>query len=74
MRLFLITSVMLLASCGREITPAPIPADLLVPCPGWQGRTPTTEGQLVDAALAEKRGREACNLKLGAIAEIAGPR
>lgn len=75
MRLFLIISAALLASCGPEITTAPIPADLLVPCAGWTGNSPANGGQLVDAAFAEKRGREACNLKLKAISEIvAGPR
>lgn len=76
MRHCLIICAALLASCGREeASLAPIPADLLVPCQGWTGSTPKTEGQFVSAALAEKRGREECNLKLESISEIvAGPK
>lgn len=54
-----------LAGCGRD---AVIPADLLTPCPGWTGRRPQTEGELIRAAWAEKGGRECANGKLAAIA------
>lgn len=70
MRLCPIIFLVLLAACGREVRQAPIPADLLVPCEGWTGPTPRTEGQLVDAAFAEMRGRKECNLKIEAIAAL----
>ena len=72
-----IICALLLASCGPETRPIPaqamIPADLLAPCPGWEGTPPATEGQLVDAAAAEKRGRERCNAQLAAIHQIVTP-
>ena len=42
----------------------------LEPVPGWTGPIPKTEGQLMSAALAEKRGLGQCNLEKGAIREI----
>lgn len=57
----------LLAGCGPDPV---IPADMLTPCPGWQGRRPQTEGELIRAALAEKGGRECANGKLQAIAAM----
>lgn len=72
MRLCLITCLALLAGCGSD--PAlHIPSDLLTPVPGWQGAAPRTEGQLIDAAAAEMRGREEANAKLEAIAKIVSP-
>lgn len=56
-----------LAGCGPD--PA-VPPDLLQPCPGWQGRRPLTEGELIRAAWAEKGGRECANGKLAAIAAL----
>lgn len=77
MRHCLIICALLLASCGHNparvvVSPPPIPADLLVPCPGWTGPVPQTEGQFVDATAAERRGRMQCNAQIGAIAEIVG--
>lgn len=68
MRLCLIICAMALAGCGPE--PATIPAELVEPCPGWQGARPATEGQLIRAALAEKGGRQCANGKLAAIAAL----
>lgn len=78
MRLFLIFCLALLAACGASkpvpvqvvIQPPPIEAELLTACAGWNGPVPATEAQLVAAAVAEKRGRERCNGKLGAIEQI----
>lgn len=71
MRLCLIIFVALLAGCGapskRVIS---VPADLFQPEPGWQGPPPVTEGQLIDAAVAERTGRVRANEKLGTIKEI----
>lgn len=65
----------LLAACGPErapvvVAPPPIDPSLLQPCPGWQGPTPRTEGELVDAAAAERRGRMRCNAQLSSIEMI----
>lgn len=79
MRLFLIFCLALLAACGarkpdtiRVVTlpPPPIEAELLTPCGGWAGPVPSTERQLIAAAAAERRGRERCNGKIGAIGQI----
>lgn len=67
MRLCLIICAMALAGCGRD---AAVPAELLAPCPGWTGRAPETEGDLIRAALAEKGGRLCANGKLEAIAAL----
>jgi hypothetical protein len=45
---------------------------MLTPCPGWQGGTPKTEGELIRAGVAEKAGRDCANLKLAGVAEILG--
>lgn len=82
MRHCLIICALLLAACGPDparvvLAPPPISADLLAPCPGWTGPTPQTEGQWVDAAAAEKYGREMCNGQLLTIAQtigVIGPR
>ena len=71
MRLCLIIFAAALAGCGRDIAPM-VPADMLAPCPGWQGRTPATEGELLRAGAAEKAGRECANLKLSGVGEILG--
>jgi hypothetical protein len=47
-----------------------VPADLLMPCSGWTGLVPQTEGQYSDALVAEVRGRYCANGKLAAIGEI----
>ncbi|MCD9147662.1 hypothetical protein [Pseudophaeobacter flagellatus] len=47
-----------------------MPSDLLQPCPGYQGPTPRSEGQLSDALIAELRGRSCANAKLATVAEI----
>lgn len=79
MRLFLIFCVLPLAACmGREgptvVAPPPaVPADLLVPCGGYTGPSPRTEGQLSDALVAEARGRQCANGRLAAIGEILSP-
>lgn len=67
MRRCLVICAMVLAGCGRDAT---VPGDLLAPCPGWTGRRPATEGELIRAALAEKGGRECANGKLAAIAAL----
>ena len=77
MRRCLIILALLPAACGRDPqlipAPAPVPADLLAPTPGWTGPTPSTEGQLIDAAAAEKRGRLICNGQLLTIGQIILP-
>ena len=71
---YLIICALALAGCGPEPVPVPppIPADMLTPCPGWQGRTPETQGELLRAALAEKTGRQCANQKIEGIKEIVG--
>lgn len=79
MRLCLILCALLLSACGlkqpERVVAAPysIPPDLLTPSPGWEGARPTREGQYVDAAAAEKEGREDANAKIKAIAKIVAP-
>ncbi len=68
MRRYLIICAMALAGCGRD--PIIIPPDILLPCPGWQGAAPATEGQLIRAAAAERAGRVCANTKLDAVAAI----
>jgi hypothetical protein len=69
MRLCLIIFGAALAACGPDPVPV-VPPDMLAPCPGWQGRTPATEGELIRAGAAEKAGRQCANLKLAGVAEI----
>jgi len=71
MRLCLIILCGALAACGRDLVPI-VPPDMLTPCPGWKGRTPATEGELIRAGAAERAGRECANLKLSGVAEILG--
>ena len=69
MRRCLIICVMLLAGCSpANLAVPPVSPDLLQPCPGWQGRAPLTEGQLIAVLAAEKAGRVQCNGKLATIA------
>lgn len=76
MRLCLIICAVLLTGCGGDTTPRviyavpPIEASLLLPCDGWTGPVPETEGQLADAILAEKRGRACANGRLQAVGEV----
>lgn len=71
MCLCLIIFVALLVGCGPVTKrPPKIPADLFQPEPGWQGPPPATEGDLIDAALAERNGRVRANGKLETIKEI----
>lgn len=71
MRLCLIICGAVLAGCGPDPLPI-IPPDMLTPCPGWQGRTPATEGELLRAGAAERSGRLCANGKLAAVAAIGG--
>ncbi|MEP2717653.1 hypothetical protein [Pseudophaeobacter sp.] len=50
-----------------------VPADLLLPCPGYSGAVPRSEGQISDALLAEWRGRRCANAKLATLAQILNP-
>ncbi|ULB08759.1 hypothetical protein ORIO_02255 [Cereibacter azotoformans] len=72
MRLFPIILAVLLAACGPDLPrgAAYVPPDLLTAPAGWTGPSPRDEGELIDAAAAEKRGREQCVGQLIAIAEI----
>lgn len=75
MRLCLILCGMLVASCGQTETVTVktyVPADLLTPERGWAGGSPITQRDFVEAAEAEKAGRERANAKLRSIAEIVG--
>lgn len=81
MRLLVLCFVLLLSGClGSKQAPKAVdrpsivPADQLTPCQGYTGPTPATEGQFVDAAFAEKRGRVCANGKLKAIEEILNPK
>ena len=74
MRLYLCFCAVLLSACTVRETPPPqvtapppIPAALLRPCTGYRGPIPLNEGQLVDALVAEKRGKKCANGKLKAI-------
>lgn len=74
MRHYLMIWLLPLAACGPSevrdvVAPPPISADLLVQRPGWTGPTPTENGQFVDAAAAEKRGRLQCNGQIFTIAQ-----
>lgn len=70
MRHCLIISALLLAGCGRNLPPPVVPADLLEPVPGYQGKTPKTQGQLISAIIADKRALGQCNLQVESIREI----
>lgn len=71
MRLYLTICAALLAGCGNDREPVKrVPVELFEPEPGWRGPVPATEGELIDAALAEKTGRLRANEKLGTIREI----
>lgn len=75
MRLCLIFSMVVLASCGRDSTTfvrTHVPADLLQPEPGWTGPRPQSEVDFALAAEAEKAGRKRANAKLEAVSEILG--
>ncbi len=68
MHRYLIICATVLAACGPD--PVAVPAPLLTPCPGWQGRTPATEGELIRAGAAERAGRVCANGKLKAVAGL----
>lgn len=75
MRLCLLCLVPLLSACSQPLPdpilqPPSVPQDLLVPCPGYTGLVPRTEGQLSDALLAEVQGRACANGRLATLAEI----
>jgi hypothetical protein len=76
MRICLTLCALALASCGPEgpgpvaLVVPPVPAAVLAPCEGWQGPPPLTAGALLDAAAAEKRGRQCANARLGAVADM----
>jgi hypothetical protein len=75
MRHYPLCCALLLSACGADkivVAPIPhnVPADLLMPCGGWTGPVPQTEGQYSDALVAEVRGRYCANGKLAAISEI----
>ena len=75
MRLYPLCFLLLLTGCfGRDSEPVKRPprvsADLLLTVPGYTGPVPQTEGQLSDAFIAERRGRQAANAKLTTIGEI----
>lgn len=74
MRLFPLFSALLLTGCTASpeiVAPPPVvPADLLRPAPGYLGPVPRNEGQLSDALIAERRGRQHANAQLAAIREI----
>jgi hypothetical protein len=75
MRRYPIICALLLAACGREagearlVTP-PVDLGILQPVTGWTGATPATEGDLISAAAAEKRGLMMCNGQLETVARI----
>lgn len=71
MRRCLTICALALAACGNDPVPV-VPLDLVTPCPGWAGRVPATEGELIRAAAAERAGRICANTKLAGVAEIAG--
>lgn len=77
MRPCLIILALSLAACGPEPraipAPAPIPADLLVPPPGWTGPTPRTEGAFADATAATLGALNQCRGQLLTIADIVTP-
>ena len=75
MRLYPHCLPLLLGACSDRasevvIPPPRVPPDLLQPVPGYTGPVPQTEGQLSDALIAERRGRQAANAKLSTIGEI----
>jgi hypothetical protein len=75
MRLCRLCLVPLLSACSPPlpdpiVQPPSVPQDLLVPCPGYRGLVPRTEGQLSDALLAEAQGRACANGRLATLAEI----
>lgn len=77
MRLLMITSMMLLASCGPgKVSLVPvevsIPEKLLQQQSGWTGPAPTTNEEFAEAARAEIAGRRRANQNLASIAKIVG--
>lgn len=67
--------VLVLAGCQanpivqHEVVRVPIPATLLVPCPGYAG-IPKTNGELAEAYAQERYGREQCNRDKEAIKSL----
>lgn len=66
----LIACALLLSGCGTEPAGIVVPADLLIPAPGWTGPVPRTAGELMDAVAAEKRGRELANARTETVANL----
>ena len=61
---------MLLAGCGADLHAGNIPPELLAAPTGYVGPTPVTEGQIVDAVLADQVALGQCVAQLGAIAAL----
>lgn len=73
MHRYLIICAMLLASCGPKLPDGSVPPELLAAPTGYVGPTPLTEGQIVDAALADQVALGQCVAQLGAIAALQSP-
>ena len=75
MRLYLLCLPLLLTGCfGRDsevvVPPLRVPTDLLMPCVGYTGPVPQTEGQISDALISEARGRSCANGKLATVGKM----
>lgn len=74
MRLCLLFCLLLLSACTDHIDPVvlppPIPAVLLLPCTGYQGDPPTTQGEISEALIAEAKGRACANGRLATVSEM----
>lgn len=66
MHRYLICCAALLAGCGPSGRVA-IPPELLAPCVGYQGPSPQTEGQFVNALLTDRAALGKCNAQITAI-------
>lgn len=77
----LLLCVMFLVACStvpgptivqHEYIKQDIPANLLAPCEGYAG-IPSTNGELAEAYIKERQGREQCNADKASIQELVGP-